>query len=257
MVSFRNTGAAVLLLCLLPTCAMSQEDGCSTLDDDLECSACSLFINEFFNAVVRAPSALFKEGTSTKNLWYENSGQITPAKVYEQRIRAIYKENAPKKTRRVYNLMKKYAGKEYDLYLRICDKYQVTPEPEYESPDDEDDDEERNAWKNRASEEALETVKSLPTKEGMQWALSGATGKRKFVDFNKLMSSGGAMENLSMGGHVSEQLGTCLDHLAVVHSEELGTVIAKSDKPFSSGLHKVFCKKQGHCGRKKKKNDDL
>ena len=157
----------------------------------------------------------------------------------------------------MFNLLKKHAGKEYDLYLRICDKYKVTPEPEYESPDDEDEDEAGAAWKYSASDEALEKVKSLPKKEGMQWAMSGATGKRKFVDCNKLMSSGGAMENLSMGGHVSEQLSKCFDHLTQAHSEELGNVIANSDKPYSSGLHKKFCKKQGHCGRKKKKKEEL
>ena len=37
---------------------------------------------------------------------------------------------------------------------------------------------------------------------GHQWR----RGKRKFSDFNKLMSSGGTMNNLSMGGHVADDL---------------------------------------------------
>ena len=227
-------------------------NACQQLDSDLHCSACSIFIDEFFNSVARAPSALFKEGTSTKNLWHDGVQKLTAANVYEQRIRKIYKAEAPKKLRRVHGLMKKYKGDEYNLYVRVCGKYGVTPEPEYEAPeDDEEDEEERNAWKYKVAEEALEIVKELPKKG--QWAVSGVEGNRKFADFNKLMSSGGTMENLSMGGHVSDNLSGCINYLADTYKDDLGNVIFNSQKPFSSGLHKKFCKQHGHCKKKKRK----
>ena len=237
-----------------------EQDGCTRLAKDLQCSACSIFIDEYFNAVARAPSALFKEGTSTKNLWHDGASKVTAAKVYEQRIRAIYKKHAPKKLRRVFSLMKKYSGDEYNLYLRICDKYSVTAEPEFENPDDEeeeDDEEEKNSWKYQVATEAMEIVKGLPTKNGMQWAISGDEGKRKFADFNKLMSSGGTMNNLSMGGNVADDLNGCFNHLAETFNDDLATVVFHSEKPFSFGLHKKFCKKHEYCGRKKKKKSEL
>ena len=243
-----------LILVFAVSVASAQEDGCSKLERDLECSACTIFIDEFFNSVARAPAVLFKEGASTKNLWHEKVSKLTPARVYEQRIRAIYEQHAPKKARRVYSLMKKYKNNEYELYERICEKYGVGPEPEFESPDDEEE-EDVETWKLQAAKQALATVKAYPKKDGMQWAVSGAKGKRKFADFNKLMSSGGTMENLSMGGNVADDLAGCFEQLAASHGDELGQVVEDSDKPFSSGLHKTFCKAKNRCGRKK--NEDL
>eukprot|EP00944_MAST-04C_sp_MAST-4C-sp1_P015431 g15431.t1 len=255
--AFRFFRFAYLLLAGTLLQAVKAQDGCSRLGRDLECSACSIFIEEFFNAVARAPSALFKEGSSTKNLWHDGDNKLTSAKVYEQRIREVYKAHAPKKLRRVYNLMKKYKGDEYNLYLRVCKKYEVSPEPEFQEPENDSDDEDKFSWKYKASEEAIEAVKALPKKEGMQWAVSGAEGKRKFSDFNKLMSSGGTMNNLSMGGHVADDLSGCVNHLADNFAEELSTVVFDSQKPFSSGLHKKFCKKHGYCGNKGKRKNDL
>ena len=39
-----------------------------------------------------------------------------------------------------------------------------------------------------------------------QYATMGAVGKRKYGDFNAMMSKGGSMENLSMGPQVTEEL---------------------------------------------------
>ena len=64
--AFRFFRFAYLLLAGTLLQAVKAQDGCSRLGRDLECSACSIFIEEFFNAVARAPSALFKEGSSTK-----------------------------------------------------------------------------------------------------------------------------------------------------------------------------------------------
>eukprot|EP00944_MAST-04C_sp_MAST-4C-sp1_P002210 g2210.t1 len=237
--------------------AVKAQDGCSRLGGDLECSACKIFIEEFFNAVARAPSALFKEGTSTKNLWHDGNNELTAARVYEQRILEVYKAHAPKKIRRVTSLLKKYAGDEYNLYLRVCKKYEVTPESKFQEPENDSDDEDKFSWKYKASEEAIESVKALPKKEGMQWAISGAEGKRKFSDFNKLMSSGG-WYLLNSYPPVQRLLNSpTINHLSDNFADELATVVFNSLKPFSSGLHKKFCKKQGYCGSKGKRKNDL
>ena len=51
--------------------------------------------------------------------------------VYNDRITAIYSAHDPKKVRRVSTLLRGYEGKEHDLYLMICKKYHVDPEPLY------------------------------------------------------------------------------------------------------------------------------
>ena len=131
---------------------------------DLECSACKIFIEEFFNAVARAPSALFKEGTSTKNHWHDGNNEPAAARVYEQRILKVYKAHAPKKIRRVTSLLKKYAGDEYNLYLRVCKKYGHSGL--FQEPENDSDDEDKFSWKYKASEEAIESVKALPKRRG-------------------------------------------------------------------------------------------
>ena len=68
---------------------------------------------------------------------------------------------------------------------------------------------------------------------------------------------GGTMNNLSMGGHVADDLSGCINHLSDNFADELATVVFSSLKPFSSGLHKKFCKKQGYCGSKGKRKNDL
>jgi len=107
-------------------------------------------------------------------------------------------------------------------------------------------------WKYDAAAEALAAAAKLHEKEGIQWAQSGAEGKRQFVDFNKLMSSGGTMENMIMGRDVGAKLGGCAAYLAVEHDAELANAVAHSNLPFSSNLHKTFCKAKGHCGKRAK-----
>ena len=52
------------------------------------------------------------------------------------------------------------------MYLRVCKKYEVSPEPEFQEPENDSDDEDKFS-KYKASEEAIEAVKALPKKEGM------------------------------------------------------------------------------------------
>lgn len=245
----------IALLCIVQV--INAEDPCSSLGRDLECSACSNFIEGVFTEVSRAPSALVKKGGSTNNLWHEKkdskkSKPATAEKVYEQRIKAIYKTHAPDKEKGVSALLKKSKGGEHELYVRICTKYGVSPEAEYDpkavtAPSEDD----TALWKFAAAEEAIAaTVASASAESKIQWAKSGVDGKRAFVDFNKAMQ-GGTLENLSMGGDVSKELHACMSHLAKEHENTIITAIAESEKPYSSGLHKKFCKEVGCCGAKK------
>lgn len=54
-------------------------------------------------------------------------------KVYKERIIEVYSQCNPDKLADVDRLMAKYKGQEHSLYLRICAKYQVQPEPEVRS----------------------------------------------------------------------------------------------------------------------------
>jgi hypothetical protein len=225
------------------------------MDHGLPSPGSSLFIDEYFTSLTKAPSALVKTGSSTKNLWHDGKKADkapSPAWTYGKWIRDLYDEHAPEKSEGVKGLLKKSKGKEYSLYTRACAKYGVEPKPEYIPPPPGDE----MMWKYDAAAEALVLAAKLHEKEGVQWAQTGVEGKRQFADFNKLMSSGGTMENMSMGGDVGTRLGACAAHLAEEHDGELATAVAHSEKPFSSGLHKTFCKVHGHCGKPAAKKAD-
>lgn len=49
---------------------------------------------------------------------------------YRSRILAIYQQHNPSKIAEVDNLLVKNQGKEYELYMRICNKYKVPPQPQ-------------------------------------------------------------------------------------------------------------------------------
>jgi hypothetical protein len=51
--------------------------------------------------------------------------------VYERRIEEIYKKHKPKKLKEVGKILGKYVGKEHLCYLKICKKYEITPEERY------------------------------------------------------------------------------------------------------------------------------
>jgi hypothetical protein len=209
-----------------------------------------MFIEQVFQEVSRAPAALVKKGGSTKNLWHDGKGAapISVAKTYEQRIKSVYEKHAKDKVKGVAALLKKAKGKEHELYERVCNKYAVDAETEYKLP--AKGDKEEAMWKYAAGEEALVLAVASATKEGVQWAKSGKDGDRKYVDFNKAMMSG-TIENISMGGDVGTELKGCFAHLSKEHENTIITAIAESEKPYSSGLHKSFCRDVGHCGAKK------
>ena len=60
---------SILLLCLLPVhFKLRKPKWLQSTGWRLGCSACKIFIEEFFNAVARAPSALFKGDVNEKSL---------------------------------------------------------------------------------------------------------------------------------------------------------------------------------------------
>ena len=62
------------------------------------------------------------------------------------------------------------------------------------------------------------------------------------------------MNNLSMGGHVADDLSGCVNQLPIILPKSYPQWYL-TQKPFSSGLHKKFCKKHGYCGNKREEND--
>ena len=92
----------------------------------------SVFIDEYFSFVAKAPSALVKTDRSTQNLWHDTRKHKieAPGKMYAKWVRDLYAEHAPEKLDSVGGLLKKSKGKEYELYVRACGKYGVTPKPE-------------------------------------------------------------------------------------------------------------------------------
>eukprot|EP00929_Paragymnodinium_shiwhaense_P038897 TRINITY_DN20488_c1_g2_i1.p1 TRINITY_DN20488_c1_g2~~TRINITY_DN20488_c1_g2_i1.p1 ORF type:complete len:2317 (+),score=571.89 TRINITY_DN20488_c1_g2_i1:93-7043(+) len=53
---------------------------------------------------------------------------------YRDRIKVVYTQHNPSKLGEVDNLLTKNAGKEHELYLRVCKKYNVTPQAQYTAP---------------------------------------------------------------------------------------------------------------------------
>jgi len=57
-------------------------------------------------------------------------GVADVVKAYRDRIVAIYTQHNPGKVNEVDTLMAKYKGQEHTMYLKVCNKYKVPPEPE-------------------------------------------------------------------------------------------------------------------------------
>merc|ERR1712217_607089 len=53
---------------------------------------------------------------------------------YRDRITQIYSQHNPSKLSEIPNLLAKYKDKEHELYMRICQKYKVSPSPQYVAP---------------------------------------------------------------------------------------------------------------------------
>ncbi|CAE7588924.1 unnamed protein product [Symbiodinium sp. CCMP2592] len=57
-------------------------------------------------------------------------GQVDVKQAYRERMIKIYQQHNPSKVGEIDVLMGKYVGQEHTMYLKICKKYNVQPEPE-------------------------------------------------------------------------------------------------------------------------------
>ncbi|CAE7949118.1 unnamed protein product [Symbiodinium sp. KB8] len=57
-------------------------------------------------------------------------GQVDVKQAYRERMIKIYQQHNPSKVNEIDALMGKYVGQEHTMYLKICKKYNVQPEPE-------------------------------------------------------------------------------------------------------------------------------
>jgi len=67
--------------------------------------------------------------------------------VYKEKIRELYEKQNPEKLKRLDTLMAKYEGSEHSLYVKICQKYNLTPDEEYKYPTSFADEEAKKAPK--------------------------------------------------------------------------------------------------------------
>mmetsp|Transcript_32276 Transcript_32276/g.62166 ORF Transcript_32276/g.62166 Transcript_32276/m.62166 type:complete len:218 (+) Transcript_32276:65-718(+) len=209
------TLSALLLAAGVHAACSKEERG-----EDLYCSACQMFI-ESYMITANKPVFLTKRDKTAKG-------------VYKQRISAIYREHNPDSLRVVDGMLKIYKGKEHLLYQKVCYKYNTAIEPAY-SKEDADSIEEEVAWKEAQAGKALDEVMEKIKVKDAQWAIAGKEGNRRYVDFNKAMSSGDSMDNMSMGGNVGKELEECFSMFRTDHLKMLTSALANSARLYDSG----------------------
>lgn len=220
----------LLLLVILPGAVGQGENfDPSGLASDLRCSACTNFITDYLAQCAKIVTV---------------SGD---AVLYTQMLRDIYAEHAPSKLASVASLLKRSKGKEYELYLKVCDKYNIEPE----EPSEEPSDDEIFVHKRGLAHAAIgATVAGI--KPSTQWATVGETGSRKFVDFNKAMQTGSMSGSMNMGPETLTQLLGSYKFYAQEHGADLANAVARVARVYESKLDKEFCVGIEHCGGGKK-----
>ena len=73
------------------------------------------------------------------------------------------------------------------------------------------------------------------------------------MDFDKANEGGGVLENVNTGPSVAEQLRACFDEFANTHYVAIRDAIRISFEPYTSGIHKTFCKDVEACTGKQKR----
>lgn len=172
---------------------------------DLACSACELFVEQYLS---KCSHYVYGAGKR------EIEGGRSVVSVYQERILSIFEEFDPamargKKRKKVEGVLAKQVKKGlfparriHDVYTKLCEKYGIEPEEIYEGLKPTGTEKER---KLRLTLAALNsTLEEVASKE-VQWAISGVEPNRKYVDFDKAMSSGNA-ESISSGGDIKDQL---------------------------------------------------
>merc|ERR1712070_41676 len=86
----------------------------ATLDSDLQCSACNMFVETYL--------------TESAKRWQSEPSVFD---VYRDRLVKIYEEHNPAKLRTVESFLLRSKGTEHDLYRKVCKKYTLEVEEEY------------------------------------------------------------------------------------------------------------------------------
>ena len=273
-----RVGTASLLLASVGSALGAAYDAEALGGADLACSACTLLVEEFHS---RCASTVFKTGKATP---------ASTQKLYKQWVQQILKEKnvSPNTQKRLLAELANANGKEYAIYARLCKRHGITPEPEQTDEEDDGDTEGEVERKQglaevpaafestspptamlacfcadavhaaRPGQEALEKVVSSVKESGSQWALVGLEGSRKYIDFNKAMTSGQSMNNLQMSPQVSDSLQGAFSALAEEHGHVLTTSIAEAARLYDARLHTTFCTDTVPvCKRKGKDRDEL
>jgi len=84
--------------------------------------------------------------------------------VYKSRLKEIFSKYNPSKVHNVDSLIAKYKGSEHDLYEKVCRKYGIDAEEEYEGPADGDEEPEEESDDPFASTEEEEEEKKVVVK---------------------------------------------------------------------------------------------
>ena len=147
----------VLLTCLLCWTLSVSAFQCKDLGRDLLCSACGHFVETFFNELEKAKPVI-------------QAGKVPSAHtVYRERLQEIFLKHDPAKVKTADHLLQKSGiGREHDLYLKVCNKYGVPPEDEF---DPENDLEEDFVEKDIATEDALQRAINSVNGGKVKWAV--------------------------------------------------------------------------------------
>lgn len=200
---------------------------CASLDAGLRCSACSHFVEAFYAASTRL---VFRAKKTT-----------SVARVYKERLKAIYEEYAPEKLESVDKLLARAKGQEHHLYARVCAKYGVFEEEPYDGRPSPQEEVAKAELVEAALEATVEDVRS------QQWAEADDFGKKAFVDFQKAMSGGSITGSISMGPEVTEKMAACYQNWATDHKDTLIARMAAVARPYDTKLHKTFCENARAC----------
>jgi len=72
-------------------------------------------------------------------------------------------------------------------------------------------------------------------------AVVGEEGSREYKDFNKMMSEGGTMTNMQMGGHISEQLAESCESLVAQYGEVISEGFVNVDRAYDFKIEGEIC----------------
>lgn len=215
-----------MLLALILAAHASPYDAEAMGGADLACSACKLFLETFHSECAKT---VFKKPKSVQAVYKERMKEIFKAKSMgkntQQRLLAELQSSPPSKA--------------HALYKRLCERKQPFPCAEEFTDSPESDSTDGISAKAEKAQLALEATVAA-AKGGTQWAVEGAEGSRRYVDFNKAMQSG-KVSNLQMGGDVADKLHGAFSGLAEDHGGTLTSAIAEVSRVYDAGLDKNFC----------------